>query len=62
VTVDADGVRLAVVGPKPGAPSREQAYGFDELGPGRVQVEFNHRRRLTSLDDELDDEVVHPRR
>jgi ribosome maturation factor RimP len=41
VTVDADGVRLAVVGAKAGAPPREQTFGFDELGPGRVQVEFN---------------------
>lgn len=41
VTVDADGVRLAVVGAKPGAPPREQSFGFDELGPGLVQVEFN---------------------
>jgi len=51
VTVDADGVRLAVVGPKPGAPSREQAYGFDELGPGRVQVEFNRPSPIDDADD-----------
>jgi ribosome maturation factor RimP len=57
--VDADGVRLAVVGAKPGAPAREQAFAFDELGPGRVQVEFN---RPAPIDDggdqELDDSDV----
>jgi ribosome maturation factor RimP len=55
-TVDADGVRLAVVGAKPGAPSRDQAYGFDELGPGRVQVEFNRPSPIDDADDpELDE-------
>ena len=51
VTVDADGVRLALVGSKPGAPAREQAYGFDELGPGRVQVEFNRPSPIDDADD-----------
>lgn len=59
VTVDADGVRLAVVGTKPGAPSREQAYGFDELGPGRVQVEFNRPSPIDDADDaELDESAL----
>jgi ribosome maturation factor RimP len=52
VAVDADDVRLAVVGAKPGAPAREQAFGFDELGPGRVQVEFN---RPSPIDDDGDE-------
>ncbi|HEY5456051.1 MAG TPA: ribosome maturation factor RimP [Acidothermaceae bacterium] len=51
VTADTDGVRLAVVGAKPGAPAREQAYGFDELGPGRVQVEFNRPSLIDDIDE-----------
>jgi ribosome maturation factor RimP len=51
VTADADGVRLAVVGAKPGAPAREQAYRHDELGPGRVQVEFNRPSPIDEIDD-----------
>jgi ribosome maturation factor RimP len=51
VTADADGVRLAVVGAKPGAPAREQAYRHDELGPGRVQVEFNRQSPIDEVDD-----------
>jgi ribosome maturation factor RimP len=51
VTADADGVRLAVIGAKPGAPSREQAYRHDELGPGRVQVEFNRPSPIDDVDD-----------
>jgi ribosome maturation factor RimP len=57
VAVDADGVRLAVAGPKVGAPAREQSYGFDELGPGRVQVEFN---RPSPIDDVDDPELEEP--
>jgi ribosome maturation factor RimP len=61
VAVDADGVRLAVAGAKAGAPSVERAFGFDELGPGLVQVEFN---RPSPIDDdgepELDDFVSTP--
>jgi ribosome maturation factor RimP len=41
VDADASGVRLAVVAAKPGAPAAVRAFGFDELAPGRVQVEFN---------------------
>ena len=59
VTADTDGVRLAVVGAKPGAPAREQAYGFDELGPGRVQVEFNRPSPIDDADDlELEESDV----
>jgi ribosome maturation factor RimP len=57
VAADADGVRLAVVGTKPGAPAREQAYGFAELGHGRVQVEFN---RPSPIDDGDDSDVDVP--
>jgi ribosome maturation factor RimP len=53
VAVDADGVRLAVAGAKPGAPAHEHSYGFGELGPGRVQLEFN---RPSSIDDADDSE------
>lgn len=35
--VDSDGVRLAIEG------SPDRALRFDEIGPGRVQVEFNRR-------------------
>jgi ribosome maturation factor RimP len=55
VAVDAAGVRLAVVGAKPGAPVSEQAYGFGELGPGRVQVEFNRPSAIDDIDDLQDD-------
>jgi ribosome maturation factor RimP len=59
VAVDADGVRLAVAGAKPGAPAREQTYGFDELGPGRVQVEFNRPSPIDDADDpELADSAL----
>ena len=51
VTADVDGVRLAVVGTKPGAPAREQAYRHDELGPGRVQVEFNRPSPIDGIDE-----------
>jgi ribosome maturation factor RimP len=55
VAADADGVRLAIAGAKPGASAREQAYRHDELGPGRVQVEFNRPSPLDDADDlELD--------
>jgi ribosome maturation factor RimP len=56
VAADADGVRLAIAGTKPGAPAREQAYRHDELGPGRVQVEFNRPSPIDDVDDlELDE-------
>lgn len=51
VAVDSAGVRLAVVGAKAGAPAREQTYGFDDLGPGRVQVEFNRPSPIDDVDD-----------
>jgi ribosome maturation factor RimP len=54
IAVDADGVRLAVAGAKPGAPSVEHTLRFDELGPGLVQVEFN---RPSPIDDEGDTEL-----
>jgi ribosome maturation factor RimP len=41
VTADALGVHLAIAPAKRGAPPRDQTFTFDELGPGRVQVEFN---------------------
>ncbi|MDQ1493831.1 MAG: ribosome maturation factor RimP [Actinomycetota bacterium] len=41
IAADADGVRLAVAGKKPGSTPSERHFGFDEIGPGRVQVEFN---------------------
>lgn len=40
--VDAHGVRIAVVGSKPGAKAAPRTFRFGEIGPGRVQVEFNH--------------------
>jgi ribosome maturation factor RimP len=59
VTADADGVRLGVVGAKAGAPAREQAFAFDELGPGRVQVEFNRPGAIDEAADlELEDSEV----
>ena len=54
VAVEADGVRLAVSGSKPGAPSVEQTFAFDELGPGLVQVEFN---RPSPIDDDGETEL-----
>jgi ribosome maturation factor RimP len=55
VAVHADGVRFAVVGAKAGAPTREQGFDFDELGPGRVQVEFNRPSPIdVGGDPELD--------
>jgi ribosome maturation factor RimP len=41
IEASADGVRFAVVGKVPGAAPTEQVFGFEQLGPGRVQVEFN---------------------
>jgi ribosome maturation factor RimP len=59
VAVDADGVRLAVVGTKPGAPAHEHAYRHDELGPGRVQVEFNRPSPIDDVGDrELEDSAL----
>lgn len=59
VAVDADGVRLALVGAKAGAPTREQAFGFEEIGPGRVQVEFNRPSPIDDVTDpELEDSAV----
>lgn len=46
VSADADGVRLAVVVTKPKGEPDERAFGFGELGPGRVQVEFNREDSL----------------
>jgi ribosome maturation factor RimP len=54
VAADAVGVRLAVSGAKPGAPSVEQTFSFAELGPGLVQVEFN---RPAPIDDDDDPEL-----
>ena len=34
------GVLLAVVGAKPPAEGEPRSFGFADLGPGRVQVEF----------------------
>jgi ribosome maturation factor RimP len=39
--VHESGVLLAVVGAKPHARAEPRSFAFDELGPGRVQVEFN---------------------
>jgi ribosome maturation factor RimP len=41
VDADAHGVRLAVLGLKPGSKASMRPFRFDEIGPGRVQVEFN---------------------
>jgi ribosome maturation factor RimP len=38
------GVRLAIVGAKPPAGAESRSFGFADLGPGRVQVEFNRER------------------
>jgi ribosome maturation factor RimP len=55
---DADGVRLAVNAAKPkGAPS-ERTFTFDELGPGRVQVEFNRPNGTADTDADITDEVA----
>jgi ribosome maturation factor RimP len=54
VEADAHGVRLAVVGSKPGAKAALRAFHFDEIGPGRVQVEFN--RPAADTDPALEEE------
>ena len=54
LAADADGVRLAIVGAKAGAPAREQAFGYDALGPGRVHVEFNRPSTLDAAEDDSD--------
>jgi ribosome maturation factor RimP len=41
VTADALGVHLAIAPKKTGGVPSEQTFTFEELGPGRVQVEFN---------------------
>jgi ribosome maturation factor RimP len=41
VDAGSDGVRIAIAASKPGGAPSEKRFGFDELGPGRVQVEFN---------------------
>ncbi len=38
------GVLLAIVGAKPSAQTEPRSVGFADLGPGRVQVEFNRER------------------
>jgi len=38
------GVQLAIVGSKPAAEAEARSFGFADLGPGRVQVEFNRER------------------
>jgi ribosome maturation factor RimP len=42
--VHESGVQLAVVGAKPQAEPEPRSFAFAELGPGRVQVEFNRER------------------
>jgi ribosome maturation factor RimP len=58
LTADADGVRLAVNSAKPKGAPREQTFSFDELGPGRVQVEFNRALATDADDAEHTDEVA----
>jgi ribosome maturation factor RimP len=59
VAVDADGVRLSVAGAKAGSPPHEQTFGFDVLGPGLVQVEFNRPSPIDDVDDgDLEDSAV----
>ena len=50
VAADVDGVRLAVQSAGAVEASGERALRFDELGPGRVQVEFN--RPTSAADDD----------
>jgi len=42
--VQDSGVLLAIVGAKPSAQTESRSVGFADLGPGRVQVEFNRER------------------
>lgn len=56
VEADAHGVRLAVVGSKPGAKAVQRAFRFDEIGAGRMQVEFNHAA-AGPADDDGDDAI-----
>jgi len=58
LTTDADGVRLAVNAAKPKGAPREQTFSFDELGPGRVQVEFNRAVATDAEDADSADEVA----
>ena len=58
LTADADGVRLAVNSAKPKGAPREQTFSFDELGPGRVQVEFNRALAKDADDADHTDEVA----
>jgi ribosome maturation factor RimP len=53
VTADADGVRLAVAPAKAGGVPREQSFTFAEVGPGRVQVEFNRAAGSDDQDDQV---------
>ena len=56
IEADAHGVRLAVVGSKPGAKAATRTFHFDEIGPGRVQVEFNHHAADLDGDDPHEEE------
>ncbi|HEY0870780.1 MAG TPA: ribosome maturation factor RimP [Acidothermaceae bacterium] len=58
LTADAHGVRLAVNPAKPKGAPREQTFTFDELGPGRVQVEFNRPAGTAETDANITDEVA----
>ncbi len=53
VGVDENGVQLEIAGVK-GRPSKTATFGFGELGPGRVQVEFNRVTPVGDPDGDLD--------
>ena len=54
VTADALGVHLAIAPKKTGGVPSEQTFTFEELGPGRVQVEFNRPAEKDDQDDQDD--------
>jgi ribosome maturation factor RimP len=60
VSVDEGGVRLAIASAKRGQGTTETVFRFDQLGPGRVQVEFNRPSTAEDTDggglDEHDEE------
>jgi ribosome maturation factor RimP len=54
VAADALGVHLDVAPKKTGGAPSERTFTFEELGPGRVQVEFNRPGAKDEQDEQVD--------